>query len=153
MTGRIQARLAELGITLPTPPAPVASYVPTVVSGKQLFVSGQIPLADGKIAFVGTVGHDLTVEDGINAAKLCAVNLLAQVEAAVGLDKVVRCIRLGVFINATPGFTLQPEIANGASDLMVAVFGDAGKHARSALGAGSLPRNAAVEVEALFEIA
>lgn len=153
MTGRIQARLAELGITLPTPPAPVASYVPTVISGKQLFVSGQIPLADGKIAFVGTVGHDLTVEDGINAAKLCAVNLLAQVEAAVGLDKVVRCIRLGVFINATPGFTLQPEIANGASDLMVAVFGDAGKHARSALGAGSLPRNAAVEVEALFEIA
>ncbi|MGB8601066.1 MAG: RidA family protein [Rhizomicrobium sp.] len=153
MTGRIHARLQELGITLPVPPTPVASYVAGVVSGKTLTLSGQIPLEDGKLKYVGTVGHELTVEDGHAAARLCAINALAQVEALVGLDNVVRVVRLGVFVNAVPGFTLQPEVANGASDLMVAVFGDAGKHARSAVGAGSLPRNVAVEVETTFEIA
>ena len=154
MTGRIEARLKELRIELPAPPAPVASYVPAVVSGNLVYVSGQIPLAADGLKYVGIVGKELTLEDGIAAARLCAVNVLAQVKAAAGdLDKVKRCVRLAVFVNAVPGFTQAPEIANGASDLMVAVFGEAGKHARAAVGAGSLPRNVAVEVEALFEIA
>lgn len=153
MTGRIHARLQELGITLPTPPTPVASYVSGVITGKTLVLSGAIPMEDGKLKYVGTVGHELTVEDGNAAARLCAINLLAQIEKLIGLDNVARVVRLGVFVNAVPGFTLQPEVANGASDLMVAVFGDAGKHARSAVGAGSLPRNVAVEIEATIEIA
>jgi enamine deaminase RidA (YjgF/YER057c/UK114 family) len=153
MTGRIEARLQELGITLPVPPAPVASYVPTVRSGNLLFVSGQIPAAPDGLKFVGIVGKDISVEDGKAAARLCAINLLAQVQAACGLDHVKRCVKLSVFVNAVPGFTQHPEIANGASDLMVEVFGEAGKHARAAMGAGSLPRNVAVELEAIFEIA
>jgi enamine deaminase RidA (YjgF/YER057c/UK114 family) len=154
MSGVIEEKLKTMGIALPAPPAPVASYVPVAISGNQLFVSGQIPLGDGRLKYVGTIGKELTVEDGIAAARLCAVNLLAQVKAAAGdLDRVTRCLRLGVFVNAVPGFTQHPEIANGASDLMVAAFGEAGKHARAAVGAGSLPRNVAVEVEAVFEIA
>ena len=155
MTGTIDARLAELGISLPVPPAPVASYVPFVVSGKQVFISGQITLADGALKYVGTVGQDLTVEDGKSAARICGINLLAQLKAAAGgdLDKVKRCVKLGVFVNAAPGFAQHPEVANGASDLMLEVFGDAGRHARAAVGAGSLPRNVAVEVEAVFELA
>ena len=155
MTGTIDARLKELGITLPQPPAPVASYVPYVVSGKQVFISGQVTLADGKLKYVGTIGKELSVEDGQAAARLCAINLLAQLKAAAGgdLDKVKRCVKLGVFINCEPGFGQQPEIANGASDLMMEVFGEAGRHARAAVGAGSLPRNVAVEVEAVFELA
>jgi enamine deaminase RidA (YjgF/YER057c/UK114 family) len=153
MTGRIETRLNELGITLPSPPAPVASYVPTVLSGHLLFLSGQIPAAADGLKYVGTVGKELTVEDGKAAARLCAVNLLAQVKAACGLDAVKRCVKLSVFVNAVPGFSQHPEVANGASDLMVAVFGEAGKHTRSAVGAASLPRGVAVEVEAIFEIA
>jgi enamine deaminase RidA (YjgF/YER057c/UK114 family) len=153
MTGRIEARLQELGISLPTPPAPVASYVPAVTSGNLLFVSGQITAAPDGLKYVGTVGKEISVEDGKAAARLCAVNLLAQVQAAAGLDRVKRCVKLSVFVNAVPGFTQHPEVANGASDLMVEVFGEAGKHARAAMGAGSLPRNVAVEVEAIFEIA
>jgi len=153
MTGRIEARLQELGINLPTPPAPVASYVPAVTSGNLLFVSGQITAAPDGLKYVGTVGKEISVEDGKAAARLCAVNLLAQVKAAAGLDRVKRCVKLSVFVNAVPGFTQHPEVANGASDLMVEVFGEAGKHARAAMGAGSLPRNVAVEVEAIFEIA
>lgn len=152
MTGQIEARLRALGIVLPTPPAPVASYVPAVVSGKHVFVSGQIPLLGGKLACVGTVGGEVTLEQAQTAARLCAINILAQVEAVVGLDAVVRCVRLGVFVNAVPGFTQAPEVANGASDLMVATFGENGRHARSAVGVSSLPRNVAVEVEAVFEI-
>jgi enamine deaminase RidA (YjgF/YER057c/UK114 family) len=155
MTGKIDARLAELGITLPTPPAPVASYVPYVISGKQVFISGQVTMADGGLKYVGIVGKDLTLEDGQAAAKLCAVNVVAQLKAACGgdLDRVKRCVKLGVFVNAIAGFAQHPEVANGASDTIVQIFGDAGKHARAAVGAGSLPRNVAVEVEAVFEIA
>jgi enamine deaminase RidA (YjgF/YER057c/UK114 family) len=155
MTGKIDARLAELGITLPSPPAPVASYVPYVISGKQVFISGQVTMADGALKYVGIVGKDISLEDGQAAARLCAINLIAQLKAACGgdLDKVTRCVKLGAFVNAVPGYDKHPEVANGASNLMVEVFGDAGKHARAAVGAGSLPRNVAVEVEAVFEIA
>jgi enamine deaminase RidA (YjgF/YER057c/UK114 family) len=155
MTGRIDARLAELGIVLPVPPAPVASYVPAVKSGNLVFMSGQIPLTADGLKYVGIVGQDISLDDAKAAARLCAVNLLAQVKAVCDgdLDRVKRCVKLGVFVNAGPGFGQHPEVANGASDLMVEVFGDAGKHARAAVGAGSLPRNVAVEVEAVFEIA
>lgn len=155
MTNAIDVRLAELGIKLPEPPAPVASYVPYVISGNQVFISGQVTLEAGALKYVGTVGKDLTLEDGQAAARLCAINLLAQLKAAAGgnLSKVKRCVKLGVFVNAVPGFTQHPEVANGASDLMLAVFGEAGRHARAAVGAGSLPRNVAVEVEAVFELA
>ncbi|MDE3114405.1 MAG: RidA family protein [Pseudomonadota bacterium] len=155
MTNAIDARLAELGITLPEPPAPVASYVPYVISGKQVFISGQVTLEAGALKYVGTVGKDLTLEDGQAAARLCAINLLAQLKAAAGgnLSRVTRCVKLGVFVNAVPGFTQHPEVANGASNLMQEVFGEAGRHARAAVGAGSLPRNVAVEVEAVFELA
>ena len=147
-------RLQELGIALPTPPAPVASYVPYTFSGNQVFISGQIPLKDGKPQFIGRVGDDLSLEDAQAAAKLCAINVLAQLSAACdgNLDRVARCLKLGVFVHAVPGYTQQPEVANGASDLMVAVFGNAGKHARAAVGVASLPRGVAVEVEAVFEI-
>ncbi|MGA7676529.1 MAG: RidA family protein [Rhizomicrobium sp.] len=155
MTGRIEARLRDLEITLPTPPAPVASYVPTVTSGNLVFVSGQVTFTTEGLKYVGTVGRDLTVEDGKAAARLCAINVVAQTKAACGgdLDRVKRCVKLTVFVNATPDFTQHPEVANGASDLLVDIFGEAGKHARAALGAGSLPRGVACEVEALFEIA
>ena len=155
MSGKIDARLKELGLTLPEPPAPVASYVPTVVSGNLVFVSGQITLSAEGLKYVGKVGADISLEDGKAAARLCAVNVIAQVKAACGgdLDRVKRCVRVGVFVNATPDFTQHPEVANGASDLFQDVFGDAGKHARAAVGAGSLPRGVAAEVEAVFEIA
>ena len=150
----IEARLKELGVTLPTPPVPVASYVPYVITGNLVFISGQIPIADGAMKYVGKLGVDGGIEVGQAAAQLCAINLLAQLKAACGgdLDRVVRCVKLGVFVNATPDFTQHPEVANGASDLIAAVFGDAGKHARAAVGVGSLPRGVAVEVDAVFEI-
>jgi enamine deaminase RidA (YjgF/YER057c/UK114 family) len=150
----IEARLKELGVTLPAPPVPVASYVPYVISGDLVFISGQVPVADGAVKYVAKLGIDGGIEVGQAAAQLCAINLLAQLKAACGgdLDRVVRCIKLGVFVNATPDFTQQPEVANGASDLIAAVFGDAGKHARAAAGVGSLPRGVAVEVDAIFEI-
>ena len=154
MTGRIESRLKELGIALPTPPVPVASYVPTAASGNLVFVSGQITSTAEGLKYVGVVGRDLSVEDGKAAARLCAVNVVAQVKAACGdLDRVKRCVKLTVFVNATLDFTQHPEVANGASDLLVEIFGEAGKHTRAALGAGSLPRGVACEVEALFEIA
>ncbi len=151
----VEHRLKELGIALPTPPAPVASYVPYVVSGNLVYVSGQVTLADGGLKYVGTVGQDLSLEDGKEAAKLCAINVIAQVKAACGgdLERVRRIVKVTVFVNAVPGFAQHPEVANGASDLFVAVFGDAGRHARAAVGAGSLPRNVACEVEAVIEIA
>jgi enamine deaminase RidA (YjgF/YER057c/UK114 family) len=149
----IEARLKELGVTLPTPPMPVASYVPVTISGNIVFVSGQIPIADGAIKYVGKLGVDVPMEAGQAAAQLCAINILAQLKAAIGdLDRVVKCLRLGVFINAAPDYSQHPEVANGASDLIAALFGDAGKHARAAVGVGSLPRGVAVEVDAIFEI-
>jgi enamine deaminase RidA (YjgF/YER057c/UK114 family) len=153
MAGKIETRLKELGIVLPSPPAPVASYVPYVASGKLIFISGQVTAAAGGLKYVGIVGKELSVEDGKAAARLCAVNVLAQLNAACDgdLDQVTRCVKATVFVNAVPGFAQTPEVANGASDLFVEVFGEAGKHARAAVGAGSLPRNVACEVEAIFE--
>jgi enamine deaminase RidA (YjgF/YER057c/UK114 family) len=155
MTGKVESRLKDLGIQLPTPPAPVASYVPYVVSGNLVFISGQVTVAADGLKYVGIVGKEISVEDGKAAARLCAINLIAQVKAAAGgdLDRVKRCVKVTVFVNAVSGFTQHPEVANGASDLFVEVFGDAGKHARAAVGAGSLPRNVATEVEAVFELA
>ncbi|MGH6878886.1 MAG: RidA family protein [Rhizomicrobium sp.] len=155
MSGRIDSRLKELGIVLPQPPAPVASYVPFVTSGDLVFVSGQVPMAPDGLKFVGIVGKDLSLEDGRSAARLCAINVVAQLKAALDgdLDRVTRCVRLAIFVNAVSGYSQHPEVANGASDLIVEIFGEAGRHARAAVGAGSLPRNVATEVEAIFEIA
>ena len=131
----------------------MASYAPYVVSGNQVFISGQVTMAEGGLQYVGTVGRELSLEDGRAAARLCAINVLAQLRAAAGdLDRVKRCVRLGVFVNAVAGYTQHPEVANGASDLIVEVFGDVGRHSRAAVGAGSLPRNVAVEVDAVFEL-
>ena len=150
----IEARLETLGVTLPTPPMPVASYVPYTISGNLVFLSGQIPIADGALKYVGKLGVDIPLEAGQAAAQLCAINLLAQLKNACDgdLDRVVRCLKVGVFVNAAPEYGQHPEVANGASDLIAAVFGDAGKHARAAVGVGSLPRGVAVEVDAIFEI-
>lgn len=155
MPGKIDARLNELNIDLPVPPAPVASYVPYVVSGNLVFVSGQVTAAPEGLKYVGKVGADMSLDDGKAAARLCAINVIAQVKAACGgdLDRVRRCVKVGVFVNAVSDFTQHPEVANGASDLFQQVFGDAGKHSRAAVGAGSLPRGVACEVEAVFEIA
>jgi enamine deaminase RidA (YjgF/YER057c/UK114 family) len=155
MAGKIETRLKELGIELPTPPAPVASYVPYVVSGNLVIISGQVTIDNGQLKYVGKVGADISLDDGIAAARLCAINVLAQAKAACGgdLDRIQRCVRVGVFVNATSDFTQHPEVANGASDLFVAVLDNAGRHARAAVGAGSLPRGVACEVEAIFEIA
>jgi enamine deaminase RidA (YjgF/YER057c/UK114 family) len=151
----VEARLKELNITLPTPPAPVASYVPYVVSGKNLFISGQVTLTPEGLKYLGAVGKELSIEDGKAAARLCALNAVAQAKAACGgdLERIKRVVKLTVFVNSAAGFAQQPEVANGASDLFVEIFGEAGKHARSAVGAVSLPRNVATEVEAIFEIA
>jgi enamine deaminase RidA (YjgF/YER057c/UK114 family) len=148
------ARLAELGITLPQAVAPAANYVPARRSGTFVYIAGQVPTADGRDQYVGKLGRDVSVEDGQKAARLCAINILAQLRNALGgsLDDVVGCVRLGGFVNATPEFGDQPKVINGASDLMVAVFGDAGRHARAAVGCASLPRNVAVEVDAIFEV-
>jgi enamine deaminase RidA (YjgF/YER057c/UK114 family) len=150
----IKTRLAELGIVLPTPMAPMANYVPFVQSGKLVVVSGQIPALDGAIAYTGKVGTDVTEEDGRKAARLCLINVLAQLNMALDgdLDRVVRVIRLGGFIASAPTFTRHAIIMNGASDLAVEVFGDAGRHARSTIGVPSLPGDAAVEVEGMFEV-
>jgi len=150
----IEARLSELGVVLPTPPTPVANYVGFVRTGNLLFVSGQICLGtDGKLVAKGKLGDTVSVEDGQKAARACAINLLAQVKVAVrDLDKVVRVVRLGGFINAAPTFVDGPKVLNGASDLMVEAFGDKGRHARTTVGVAALPVDAAVEVEGLFEV-
>lgn len=155
MAGRIDARLKELGIELAEPAAPVANYVGYAISGNNVFISGQLPVIDGKLAYVGKVGDSVSVEDGQKAARACAVNIIAQLRSACGgdLDRVKRIVRLGGFVNSTPDFGDQPKVINGASDLMVEVFGDAGKHCRAAVSAGGLPFNVAVEIEAVAEIA
>jgi enamine deaminase RidA (YjgF/YER057c/UK114 family) len=154
MAGTIEKKLTELGIALPTPAAPVANYVGYVRTGNLLVVSGQLCLgSDGKLVAVGKLGGAVSVEDGQKAARACAINVLAQLKAALGdLDKVVRVVRLGGFINSVPTFLDGPKVMNGASDLMVAVFGDKGRHARTTVGVAVLPLDAAVEVEGLFEI-
>jgi len=153
MPQKIQARLKELGITLPTPAAPAANYVPFVLSGSSLYVSGQLPVKDG-VMIKGCLGKDATIEQGQEAAKLCAVNILAQVNAALGgdLSRVKRCVKLGGFVASTPDFFDQPKVVNGASDFIVAVLGDVGKHARAAVGVAALPFGVAVEVDAVFEV-
>jgi enamine deaminase RidA (YjgF/YER057c/UK114 family) len=155
MVGLIEAKLAELGIVLPVPAVPLANYVPYVRTGALLVVSGQVPLRDGRIAYTGKVGETVSPEDGAAAARLCLVNVLAQVKAACDgdLDQVRRVVRLGGFIAAPPSFTQHAVVMNGASDLATAVFGDAGRHARTTIGVPSLPGDAAVEVEGMFEIA
>ena len=154
MAGTVEQKLASLGIALPTPAAPVANYVAFVRTGNQLVVSGQLCFgSDGKLAAKGQLGAGVTLEDGQKAARACAINLLAQVKAAIGdLDKVVRVVRLGGFINSAAGYADGPKVMNGASDLMVEVFGDKGRHARSTVGVAALPADAAVEVEGLFEV-
>ena len=155
MPGTIEKKLADLGIELPKPAAPVANYVPFVRTGNFMVVSGQICLdAEGKLVAKGQLGGGVSIEDGQKAARACAINLLAQLKAALGdLDKIVRVVRLGSFINSAPGFTDGPKVMNGASDLMVAAFGDKGRHARTTVGVSALPLDAAVEVEAAFEVA
>ena len=153
MSGTVEKKLSELGIVLASPAAPVANYVPFVRTGSLLMVSGQICLDAGKLVAKGQLGGGVSIEDGQKAARACAVNLLAQVKAALGdLDKVVRVVRLGGFVNAAPGFIDGPKVMNGASDLMVTVFGDKGRHARTTVGVSALPGNAAIEVEGLFEV-
>lgn len=152
MTSKIDARLAALGITIPDLAPPVANYVPFTISGKTLYISGQLPGAGGQMT-KGHLGKDVSLEDGQKAARVCAINIIAQAKAALGdLDKVSRCLRLGGFVASTPEFTDHPKVVNGASDLIVEVFGDAGKHARAAVGVSALPLGAAVEVDAIFEI-
>jgi enamine deaminase RidA (YjgF/YER057c/UK114 family) len=155
MPGRIEAKLTSLKIELPNAAAPMANYVPAVRSGNLLFVSGQICQWNGERRFTGKLGAEISLEDGKAAARLCGLNLLAQAKRALDgdLDRILRVVRLGGFVNAAPGFTDQPQVVNGASDLMVEVFGDAGRHARAAVGVGSLPGGAAVEVDAIFEVA
>ena len=154
MAGTVEKKLAELGITLPTPTAPVANYVPFVRTGNVLVISGQICFDnDGKLVAKGKLGGGVSIEDGAKAAKASAILLLAQLKAALGdLDKVVRVVRLGGFINSTPDFIDGPTVMNGASDLMVTAFGDKGRHARTTIGVAALPADAAVEVEGMFEV-
>jgi enamine deaminase RidA (YjgF/YER057c/UK114 family) len=155
MAGVVEGKLANLGIILPTPASPIANYVGFVRTGNLLVVSGQLCLdAEGKLVAQGKLGGSVSVEDGQKAARTCAINLLAQVKAALGdLDKIGRVVRLGGFINATPDFLDGPKVMNGASDLMVTAFADKGRHARTTVGVSVLPLDAAVEVEGMFEVA
>jgi enamine deaminase RidA (YjgF/YER057c/UK114 family) len=154
---KIEQRLTALGVTLPSPAAPVANYVPFVMTGNLLVISGQICFGmDGKLApeHKGKLGGTVSAEQGVAAARLCGINVLAQAKAALGdLDRITRCVRLGGFINAMPDYAALPAIMNGASDLMVEALGDIGRHARSTIGVAELPVDAAVEVEAMFEFA
>ncbi len=149
-----QARLQELGIELPEPPAPAANYVPWVKTGNLVFISGQVPFKDGGLQFRGKVGDTFSLEEGQQAARLCALNIIAVLQQACegDLDRVTRCVKLGGFVNCPADFGQQPQVINGASDLMVEVFGDKGRHARFAVGAPVLPFDVAVEVDAVFEV-
>ena len=151
---KIASRIKELGIELPNAASPAANYIPFVLSGNQVVISGQIPFWNGELVGVGKLGSNLTVEEGGKIARICGLNLLAQLQVASGgdLDRVSRVVKLGGFVNCIDTFTDQPEVINGASDLMVEVFGDKGRHARFAVGVGSLPRGVAVEVDGVFEL-
>jgi len=153
MANRVKARLTELGIDLPEVAAPAGNYLPTVQAGNLLYVSGQLPLRNGEVAHRGRLGDGLAVDDGIAAARLCALNIVAQAKAALGdLDRVRRVVKLTGYVASAPDFTEQPTVINGASDLMVDVFGTAGRHARAAVGVAALPLGAAVEIEAVLEV-
>jgi enamine deaminase RidA (YjgF/YER057c/UK114 family) len=153
MTGTVEVRLRELNLELPDASAPIANYVPHLITGTQLYISGQVPLGPDGLAFQGKVGVEFDVDQGQQAARLCALNILAQARDALGdLDRIERCLRLGGFVNAAPDFTDHPMVVNGASDLMVDVLGDRGRHTRFAVGVSCLPLGAAVEVDAQFAI-
>ena len=156
MTNLVNARLKELGVVLPAPVSAVANYVPAIRTGQLIVIAGQVCFdAKGKIPdeFKGKLGAQVSKENGIAAARLCALNVLSQLQSVIGdLDKVVRCVRMGGFINATPDFGFLPQIMDGASNFIVEVFGDKGRHARSTIGAAQLPLDSAVEVEAMFEV-
>lgn len=153
-SSKIDAKLKELGLELPEAATPAANYVPFIISGNLLSVSGQLCVWNGEIKYAGKLGKDFQVKDGQEAAKICALNIISHAKVACGgnLDKIKKCVRLGVFVNSTPDFTDQPAVANGASDLIVSIFAEKGKHSRAAVGVAQLPRNVAVEIEALFEI-
>ena len=155
MHAKVDMHIAQLGIELPTPAPPAGAYVPFVVAGRLLLVAGQLPMWNGTLKYDGRVGAEITLEDGIAAARLCGLNLVAQARAACDgdLDRVRRVLRLAGFVQAAPGFTDHPKVLNGASELMVEVFGQAGRHVRVAVGAASLPMAAAVEIEGMFDIA
>lgn len=154
MSSNIDKRLAELGITLPEAGSPAGNYVPYVIVGDLVYMAGQVAREAGKMKYTGKLGRELDVAQGQAAARLCALNLLAQLKAACkgDLDRVERCVRLGGFVNCTPDFFDQPQVVNGASDVMVAVFGERGMHARTAVGTVVLPLDSAVEVEAIFQL-
>jgi enamine deaminase RidA (YjgF/YER057c/UK114 family) len=154
MTGAIEARLVELGIVLPRQSAPAGAYVPHVVVGDLVFVSGQLPILDGDLKYAGRIGATLTVEYGYAAARLCGLNLLAHMRdvCAGDLGRITRVVKLGGFVQCTPDFTDQPKVVNGASDLMMEVFAECGRHTRIAVGAAALPMDAAVEVDGIFQI-
>lgn len=150
----VETRLQELNICLPSQPASVAQYMPFVKVGSLVFISGQLPFRNGELSFIGKVGRDFTLEEGQEAARMCALNILVHLKTACeeDLNRVTRCIRLGGFVNSTDGFQDQPKVMNGASDLIISVFGEKGRHARMAVGVNALPLGAAVEVEAIFEV-
>lgn len=153
MSSPIHKRLEALGVTLASPPAAVANYVPFVLDGKMLTISGQIPIQEGDVKYKGKVGADVSLDDAQAAARLCAINILTQVQAALGdLERIERLVRLGGFVATAPDFYDHALVINGASDFMVDVLGDRGKHARAAVGCSSLPLNSAVEVEAIFRV-
>jgi enamine deaminase RidA (YjgF/YER057c/UK114 family) len=149
----IEDKLASIGIKLPSPPAPAGSYVPLVISHNLVFVAGQIPTEEGQVKFTGKVGRDITIEVAQQAARLCAINALSHLKSALGsLDRVRRVVKVTGFVNCDPSFVDHPKVVNGASDLLVQVFGDTGKHARAAVGVSSLPLDSAVEVEFIVEV-
>ena len=154
MTSAIEKKLADIGIELPPPGSPAGNYVPYVVVGDIAYMAGQVAREAGKMKYVGKVGREVSIEQGAAAAKLCAVNLLAQLKAACGgdLDRVERCVRLTGYVNSAPDFLDHPKVVNGASDLMVAALGERGQHARTAIGVAALPLDSAVEVEAIFQL-
>ena len=154
MASNVNARLKELGITIPDAPAPAANYVPYTVTGNLVFVSGQVPFVDGKLIATGRIGESATPKEGYEQARICAINLIAQVKAACGgdLDRVTRVVKLGGFVASADDFNGQPGVVNGASDLMVEGFGDAGRHARFAVGTNALPLGCIVEIDGVFEI-
>lgn len=150
----VAKKLEEMGVTLPEVALPAANYVPCVISGNMLYVSGQLPMKDGKPQFIGKVGREFSMEEGQECARLCAINILAHARKALGgdLSRVARLVRMGIFVNAPDDYVDHPKVANGASDFMVNLFGDAGKHARFAVGVSGLPFGVAVEVDATFEL-
>ena len=154
MSGRIEARLAELGYAVPIAPTPAANYIPWVRTGNLVYIAGQVPMAGGEFRWVGKVGRDWSIEEGQQAARECALNLLSQLKTALDgdLDRVVKAVKLNGFVNCTDDFTQQPHVINGASELMIAVFGEVGRHARSAVGVAGLPFGVAVEIDGVFEV-